>query len=89
MSQLKIHNLLKHKRCCNKIVVEFEIINYKDYCKLGDVDQSGNNQSRFEGYENKMQSYKNNLCEMLGISDSKQKKQLMKDLWLENIKHAI
>ncbi|CAD8193326.1 unnamed protein product [Paramecium octaurelia] len=72
---------------CNNIVIEFGTINNQDDCKLGDPDQPGNKQSRFGGFENKIEAYKNSICEMLGISDSKQRKKF--NIRMEAGEHRI
>ncbi|CAD8057208.1 unnamed protein product [Paramecium sonneborni] len=60
---------------CQGAVIEFGKITYENEVNLYEVDEPGKKQTRFGGYENKREAFKNQLCEMLGKKDSKQRKQ--------------
>ncbi|CAD8131659.1 unnamed protein product [Paramecium octaurelia] len=62
-------------KICNGIVIEQGKITYENEVNLHEADEPGKKQTRFGGYENKRDAFKNQICEMLGKSDSKQRKQ--------------
>ncbi|CAD8055870.1 unnamed protein product [Paramecium sonneborni] len=67
-------NFCKSKQC-KGVVIEQGKITYENEVNLHEADEPGKEQTRFGGYENIIEDFKSQICEMLGKNDSNQRKQ--------------